>query len=164
MVIIIHCERRNLDYGIPGRTGIQSIPLRDEVSAPKGVCKIGRNKSSRLIEWASAWIFVGWLVCVFPDKEMEDDNVGDIKLGCCCASSSHLAMYTHKTAAGEKEEHGNLSSRQITSQPGADDFFYWMSLLCCCIEEGYGIFVVVVTTRSMFRFFRSSQHHPQHPC
>lgn len=71
MVIIIHCERRNLDYGIPGRTGIQSIPLRDEVSAPKGVCEIGRNKSSRLIEWASAWIFVGWLVCVFPDKEME---------------------------------------------------------------------------------------------
>lgn len=66
-----------------------------------------------------------------------------------------ISACTHSTAAGEKEEHGNLSSRQITSQPGADDFFYWMSLLCCCVEEGYGIFVVVVvvTTRSMLSIF-----------
>lgn len=72
-----------------------------------------------------------------------------------------ISACTHSTAAGKKEEHGNLSSRQITSQPGADDFFYWMSLLCCCVEEGYGIFVVVVvvTTRSMLSIFHPSTTH-----
>lgn len=31
-----------------------------------------------------------------------DDNVGDIKLGCCCASSSHLRMNTQHSSRGER--------------------------------------------------------------